>query len=91
VRVTTIYPGPIKTALGDAGAAKYGKSANLAPTGTPERLARLIRLASDKGKARLIYPSIYHAARYFPAMTRHLVDCFTPRVSLEPPKTNLPT
>ena len=53
------------------------------PEGTVEVLARLVRRAVLKRRARIIYPGIYRLARWFPGITRYLMDRMTP---LPPPK-----
>jgi short-subunit dehydrogenase len=65
VHACTVYPGPIKTPMGDAAFAKYGGRegpAGRAPEGTPERLAELILRAVAKKQARVVYPRFFALA-----------------------------
>ncbi|MEZ4300838.1 MAG: SDR family NAD(P)-dependent oxidoreductase [Polyangiaceae bacterium] len=79
VHVLTVYPGPVDTDMGQAGYTKYEKSfsAKLAPLGRADVLARRIRRAAEKRKARLIYPRLYTLAFWFPGLARWV----TPRIS----------
>lgn len=80
VHVVTVYPGPVKTAMADAALARYAdsKTAQGLPTGTPDELAHKIVTAMHDGTPRIIYPSSYAAARHFPALTRWVLDRFSP-------------
>lgn len=80
VHVVTVYPGPISTAMAHASFERYGDAARKAPTGTTAGLARLIRRAVEKKKARVIYPRIYAVSRHFPALARFVVDRMTPKL-----------
>ena len=48
------------------------------PEGTPAGLARRIRRAVLARRARVIYPRAYAVTRHFPAITRVVMDAFTP-------------
>lgn len=80
VDVVTIYPGPTDTAM--LAAATAGYPATRAVTGlphaSPEALARRIRIAIERRKARVIYPRVYSLFRHFPAISRWLLDHLTP-------------
>jgi hypothetical protein len=52
----------------------------LAPAGEASVLARLIADAVEEKEARVIYPFMNALGRHFPAMTRVLLDAFTPKV-----------
>ncbi|MBT8496533.1 MAG: SDR family NAD(P)-dependent oxidoreductase [Deltaproteobacteria bacterium] len=81
VKVVTVYPGIIsETEMATSTEAKYETSRLLGmqPRGTSAELARRIASAIERGDARLIYPPINTAARWFPGVTRWLVDRFTP-------------
>jgi short-subunit dehydrogenase len=80
VHVVTVYPGIVDSAMARAGLDAYEQSRALAlqPRGTPDELARLVRRAVDRRHARVIYPRVYHAARWMPAVTRWVLDHFTP-------------
>lgn len=80
VHVVTVYPGPVDTELGRNGYKKYKESftMKLAPFGTVEGLARLVRRAVERRRARVIYPRIYAVTRYFPNLTRWVTSRFSP-------------
>lgn len=88
VHVVTVYPGPVRTPMGDANFAVYDPSlAKRTPTGDPHRLARLIMRAVEAEKPRVIYPRLYALARSFPALARRVVDWQTP--AMQRPRTSL--
>ena len=80
VSVLTVYPGPVHTSMGDKGAVSYGGGAatRWIPWGTTDVLARRIRKAVASKAARIIYPRAYWASRWFPGITRWLLDRVTP-------------
>ena len=83
VHVLTVYPGPVKTAMETAGRAAYEESMAarfLAPSGDAEVLARLVADAVEARAPRVIYPSMNALGRYFPAVTRLVLDAFTPKL-----------
>jgi hypothetical protein len=49
------------------------------PEGKPDILARRVRRAIERGSARLIYPRFYNMNRWFPGLSRWLVDSAVPR------------
>lgn len=64
VRVVTVYPGPVKSALEAGARADYGGGglfARFAPTGDPRELARRIMSAVAADQPRVIYPRLYQA------------------------------
>ena len=81
VHVLTVYPGPVETAMARDAYAAYPENLGmrLLAQGTPEELARRVRAAIELKQARVIYPSSYTLARYFPTVARFLLDRFTPR------------
>ena len=83
VHVVTVYPGPVKTPMETAGRAAYEESwvaRMLAPAGEASVLARLVADAVENREARIIYPFMNALGRHFPAMTRLMLDAFTPKV-----------
>lgn len=63
VRVVTVYPGPVKSALEQGARDAYGGGGlvgRLAPTGDPDELARRIVDALDHDEPRVIYPRLYN-------------------------------
>lgn len=64
VRVVTVYPGPVKSALEAGARADYGGGGlfgRFAPTGDPDELARRILIAIAADQPRVIYPRLYRA------------------------------
>jgi short-subunit dehydrogenase len=62
IRVVTVYPGPVKSALEQGARDAYGGGgmfARVAPTGDARELARRIRHAVDHDEPRVIYPRVY--------------------------------
>jgi uncharacterized protein len=84
VHVCVVYPGPIKTAMGDAAFAKYGGRegpAGRAPEGTPEQLAQLVLRAVEKRKPRVIYPRVLAIAYWLPWLARFFAFRFAPKLT----------
>ncbi len=79
VHVLTVYPGPVDTDMAQAGYTKYEATftTRFAPLGRADVLARMVRKAAERRKARVIYPRIYSLALTFPRIARW----FVPRVS----------
>ncbi|HEX4454759.1 MAG TPA: SDR family NAD(P)-dependent oxidoreductase [Kofleriaceae bacterium] len=62
VRVVTVYPGPVKSALEAGARADYGGGgimAKLAPNGDPDELAKRVMHALANDEPRVIYPRLY--------------------------------
>lgn len=62
IRVVTVYPGPVRSALEQAARDGYGGGGlfgRFAPTGEPEALAHRIMQAIDRDEPRVIYPRLY--------------------------------
>jgi short-subunit dehydrogenase len=81
VHVLTVYPGPVKTAMGDSAAEAFGGRDRIpsVPEGSPDELARLIHRAITRRSSRVIYPQVYAVSRWFSPLVRALVDRFAPR------------
>jgi len=79
VNVVTVYPGPVRTAMEQAAWTKYSETRSV-PTGNCQDLAVMVRRAIDRRAARVIYPRIYAAARWFPATARYLTDRISPKL-----------
>jgi short-subunit dehydrogenase len=63
VRVVTVYPGPVKSALEQGARDAYGGGGlfgRFAPTGDPDELARRILHAIASDEPRVIYPRLYN-------------------------------
>jgi uncharacterized protein len=86
VRVVTVYPGPVTSAMEAAAREAYEASSamNRVPTGHPDVLAALVARAVDRNTARVIYPGVYGLARMFPGTTRWFMDRFTPKLKALP-------
>ncbi len=67
VKVLTVYPGPIATDMDRRVKEKLIDTPRLdgMKVGAPEGLAAAIQRASEKGKARIVYPQRYGIARLF--------------------------
>ena len=81
VRAVTVYPGPIRTAMGEYGLERFGHvaTARLAPMGSPEGLARRVRRAIEGRGRRVVYPGVYRFFQWFPGTARWLQARFGPR------------
>jgi short-subunit dehydrogenase len=82
IRVVTVYPGPVKTAMGDAAFEKYGGRKGMqamTPEGSTEGLARLIRRAVEHNTPRIVYPAAYRVAQMFPTLSRWASSQVAPR------------
>ena len=92
VNVVTVYPGIIMTQMGEEGLEKYAPSAllSLQPRGEAAVLARHIRRAVERRRGRVIYPRLNAPARYFPGVTRWLMDRLTPPLKPAPPQLQAP-
>ncbi len=79
VHVVTVYPGPVKTPMSDAAFEVFGGRKGLAgamPEGTPDVLARKVRVAVERRKARIVYPGFYTMAYFTPWLSRWLSGRF---------------
>ena len=87
VHVCVVYPGPVKTAMGDAAYEKYGGRdgpAGRTPEGTPAVLAKLVRRAVESRKPRVIYPRFYALTYYLPWVARFVTFRMSPRPTATP-------
>jgi short-subunit dehydrogenase len=81
VKVVTVYPGPVKSALEAGARADYGGGGwfgGFAPTGDPGVLATKIMRAIDEDRARVIYPSLYGVGWIAPNLSRRIALKFGP-------------
>ncbi len=77
VHVVTVYPGPVKTAMADHAYEVFGGRkgvVGLMPEGNTATLARRVRIAVERRKARIIYPRFYVTTRLFPWLARWMAD-----------------
>jgi short-subunit dehydrogenase len=82
VHVLTFYPGPTSTPMTQAGLDAYRRKglAAMIPLGDPAALARQLRRAITRRRARLFYPRFYALLRWFPRLSQWLAARFAPQV-----------
>jgi short-subunit dehydrogenase len=89
VHVVTVYPGPVKTEMADAAYDKLGGRKGLTgmlPEGSAAGLARSVRAAVEKKRARVLYPRFYWSSWFFPRISTWATQTFAPRLPALPPK-----
>jgi len=89
VHVVTVYPGPIRTDMGEramAVAESQLKGSTLGlffarrvPWGTVDVLARRVADAVERRRARVIYPRVYALQRWLPPLARWANDLIAPK------------
>mgnify|MGYP003884856333 FL=1 len=86
VSVTTVYPGFVQTEMARSAMATYGPSwaMSLQPVLAPDALARAVVTAALARRARLVRPRFYGLTRWFPGVTRWLMDTLTPLPVADP-------
>lgn len=82
VHVMTVYPGLTDTPMTQSGLDAYGRKgmAAMIPLGDTATLAKRLKKAIQKKKARLIYPRFYTLTRWFPRISNWLAGKLTPRL-----------
>lgn len=82
VHVTTVYPGPVDTPMGQRNFDQFEDPAVVrkVPTGDTATLARLVLQAMEKRHRRVIYPGIYKLNWYIRSLS-HFVAERSPAVS----------
>ncbi len=85
VHAMTMYPGMTDTAMTQSGLEAYGKKGltRLIPLGNTAALARGLRRAVERRRARFIYPRMYTFAWWFPKLVGWFSARLAPR--LRPP------
>jgi 3-hydroxybutyrate dehydrogenase len=81
IRVVTVYPGPVRSALEAGARADYGGGGwfgGFAPTGEPAELARRILRAVERDEPRVIYPRVYELGRRAPNLASWIALAFGP-------------
>jgi short-subunit dehydrogenase len=81
VRVVTVYPGPVKSALEAGARADYGGGGlfgRLAPTGDPSELASRIMHALAHDEPRVIYPRLYGVGWTAPGLSSWIALSYGP-------------
>lgn len=81
VRVITVYPGPVRSALEQRARAQLPPAmiARAMPTGDPEALARRVLRAYDEGAPRVVYPPLYDLANRVPRVAGWVTSRFSPK------------
>lgn len=90
VHVVTVYPGIIaSTEMAQASMQKYAESKIMPHLGGDvDVLAALTLRAIERRQARVIYPRFGALARWFPGITRWLMDRVTPKFRAPPGLTS---
>lgn len=81
VRVVTVYPGAVKSALEAGAKADYGLGSlfsRLVPTGDPSELAARIMRAIERDEARVIYPRLYNVGWSAPNLSSWVALSYGP-------------
>lgn len=81
IRVVTVYPGPVKSALEQGARDAYGGGGlfgRLAPTGDPSALAAKIVDAIVDDEPRVIYPGLYGVGWTAPNLSRWIALSYGP-------------
>ncbi len=80
VRVVTVYPGPVSSALERRARAQlaHTPATRWIPVGKPDELAERVIDACVHGKPRVAYPAIYDVASRLPQLTRLLTERLSP-------------
>lgn len=81
VRVVTVYPGPVRSALERGARAQMPRTllARAIPTGEPDALAARVVAAVEKHHPRVVYPDAYNVAEQFLGVARRLTARVSPR------------
>lgn len=90
VHVMTVYPGPVRTPMEEAGRKAYVETTAmklLTPTGDADVLARKICDGVASRRHRIVYPASYGFSRHFPNLTRFILDRMTPPLKALPEST----
>jgi len=81
VRVVTVYPGPVRSALEQGARDAYGGGGifgRLAPTGDPAELAARVVHAIEHDEPRVIYPRVYGLGWVAPNFSRRVALDYGP-------------
>ena len=83
VHVLTVYPGLTDTPMAQGGLDAYGRKglAGMIPLGDAATLARRLRRAIERRRARMFYPRFYAVTRWFPGVSRWFGERFAPRIA----------
>jgi len=81
IRVVTVYPGPVRSALEAGARADWGGGGlmgRFAPLGEPDELASRILRAIERDEPRVIYPRLYDLGRLAPNLTTWFTLAYGP-------------
>lgn len=81
VRVVTVYPGPVRSALEQGARTGWGVSGwfgRIVPTGDAPELARRILRAIERDEPRVIYPRVYEFGRFAPNLASWIALTYGP-------------
>jgi len=81
IRVLTVYPGPVRSALEQGARDAYGGGGlfgKIVPTGDPAELARRILSAVERDEPRVIYPRHYSVGWTAPNLSRWIALSYGP-------------
>lgn len=79
VHIIPVYPGPVDTPMARSAYSSYpGWAKAMLLEGDADELARRIRTAVELKGGRVIYPLAYHVPRWFPTITRWVIDRVAP-------------
>lgn len=80
VHVVTVYPGPVRTPMGDAGDQAYEQSwaTRGQQWGEAPVLAKLVVEAVDRERPRVVYPRAYAPVRFIRPIAQAFTQRFTP-------------
>lgn len=80
VHVLTVYPGPVRSAMEEAGRKAYNESwaTRYIPTGDADQLAKKVFEAMRARDERVVYPASYSMTRFSRVSSQWFTDKFTP-------------
>ena len=79
VQVLTVFPGPVRTPMGEGAFAAYADAPpGPIPWGTPDELARRVVAAVGRRSEVLVYPRFYLLARWWPGIARMVIRRLAP-------------
>jgi short-subunit dehydrogenase len=84
IHVMTVYPGPVKTPMGEIAIAKFETEPTIGPLpmpwGTPEGLAQLVLAGIRNKQAEIVYPAFYASAKVFRGIGQAITSSMTPKL-----------
>lgn len=80
VRVITVYPGPIRTPMGDRAASSYATPPPALPWGKSDEMALRIVKAVERGHSTsIVYPRFYWISKVFSGFSQAITNAFAPK------------